>query len=243
MKKRKKKVKKGGIFFRGFKGILKWFFKKPEFVYLGGKPDKSSVILCNHVGISGPLKLEMYFDENYNFRLWGTHEMTEGLISTYKYQSYQFYHKKKGWNLFASRVFCIFAAPVSNMFYKGLDLIPTYRDTRLKHTLKTSVEEIKKGKNIIIFPENSENGYQDILEGYHPGFALLCNQCAKASIDVPIYVTYYNKYTNTYVFDKPVMYSELVSSGLNKEEMSKKLCDRANELRLYVKPENDEQQN
>ena len=244
MKKQKtktKKVKKGGIVYRGFKGILKKFFKKPEFVYLGEKPDKQSVILCNHVGISGPLKLEMYFDDTFNFRFWGTHEMTEGLVSTYKYQSYNFYHKKKGWNLFLARMFCILAAPVSNMFYKGLNLLPTYRDMRLRNTLKVSTEEIKKGKNIIIFPEDSETGYHDVLEGYHPGFTLLCNQCQKVGIDTPVYVVYFNKYTNTYVFDKPVAYSKLLSLGLTKEELSQKLCDRANELKDYVKPENQEE--
>ena len=236
-----KKIKKGGIFYRGFKALLKNFFKQPEFIYLDEKPQKGSVILCNHVGISGPLKLEMYFDPTFNFRFWGTHEMTEGLISTYKYQSYNFYHKKKGWNLFLARLFCILAAPVSNMFYKGLNLIPTYRDTRLKRTLKTSVEEIKNGKNIVIFPEDSENGYQDVLQGFHPGFALLCNQCKKVGIDVPIYVAYYNKYNNSYVFDKPVYYSTLAEKGLNKEQMANLLCDRANELKDYVKPETHQQ--
>ena len=236
-----KKVKKGGPIYRGFKRILMWFFKEPEFIYLGGKPEKGSIILCNHVGVSGPLNLEFYFDPTFNFRFWGTHEMNDGLISTYKYQSYTFYHKKKGWNLFLARLFCILAAPVSNMFYKGLNLIPTYRDTRLKNTLKLSVEEIKKGKNIIIFPENSENGYQDVLQGYHPGFTLLCKQCKKADIDVPIYVAYYNKYNNTYVFDKPVYYSTFAEKGLERDEICKVLCDRANELKDYVKTEQQEQ--
>ena len=87
------------LYFRILKKIMKCRYKKPEFIYLDTKPDKSCLILCNHVGVKGPLNLEFYFDKTFNFRFWGTHEMADGLKSTYKYQSEIYFHQKKGWNL------------------------------------------------------------------------------------------------------------------------------------------------
>ena len=234
--KKQKKVKKGSIFYRALKSVAKIFFKKPEFIYLDTKPDKSCLILCNHVGVKGPLNLEFYFDNTFNFRFWGTHEMADGLRSTYKYQTEIYFHQKRGWNLIIAKLFCIIAAPIATLFYKGLRIIPTYQDARLKTTLKTTLEEIKNGKNIVIFPENSNDGYHDVLTEFHPGFTLVCKQCQKIGIDVPIYVAYYNKYNRTFVFDKPIKYSELVNQGLDKTEMCNLLCKRANELKDYVKP-------
>lgn len=224
----KKDKKNRKLWFRVIKKILRLFIKKPVFVYLGEKPKNQSIILSNHVGASGPLKLELYFEGN--FRFWGTHEMNDGLISTYKYLSYTYFHQKKGWNLVASRIFCLIAAPLLNLFYKGLRLIPTYNDVRLKNTLKTSLQEMQDGSNVIIFPEDSHDGYHDKLKGFYAGFSTLANLCLKHGIDTPVYLAYYNRHNKTFTFDKPILYSELKSLSLNKNQLSKKLLDRMNEL-------------
>ena len=56
-------------------------------------------------------------------------------------------------------------AVFSGMFYKGLQLIPTYPDGRLKTSIEKSFDYLNKGSNIIIFPEDISKGYFDVL--YH----------------------------------------------------------------------------
>ena len=207
---------------------MKIFIKKSEFIYLGEPIGNNGIILSNHVGTSAPLAFELYGPKN--IRFWGAHEMNSGLIKLYKYQTRVYYHEKKHWNLFLARLFCLIASPLTYIFYKGLRLINTYPDSRLRKTLSESTKALEDGYNVIIFPEDSTKGYLDELEGFHAGFVLLMNMCAKKGIDVPVYVSYYKKSEKRYVIDKPVMLSKLLECGEDKENVAQKLCDRCNVL-------------
>ncbi len=216
--------------FRGFKKFLKATgrYKEPEFIFLGEEFNYGSIILSNHEGTDAPLSLELYVDKP--LRMWGASEMNSGVIPMYKYQSRIYYHEKKHWNLHLARLFCLIASPLTNIFYKGLNLISTYRDARFVKTIRESVDAIKRGENIVIFPEDSTNGYLDQLEGFHAGFVMLADTCLKRGIDVPIYVTYFNKKKLKYIVDKPVYYSTLKKDGRSRGDIAKILLDRCNEI-------------
>jgi hypothetical protein len=214
--------------FRGVKKILRLFIKPSTFEYLGEEIEDGSIILSNHVGTNAPLAWELY--SHIPFRFWGTYEMNDGLVSLYKYQSRYFYHEKKHWNLHLARLFCLLASPVTYVIYKGINLISTYRDARLKNTLTESIKTIQKGDSIIIFPEDSTNGYLDELEGFHPGCLALASLCLKKGMDKPLYVAYYKKSERRYIIDKPVKISEFFANGDSYEVIAQKLCDRCNEL-------------
>ena len=221
-------VKRGKGWFRFMKHLMLGRYKKPNFVYLGEEIGESGIILSNHEGTDAPMSLEIYLDRP--IRMWGAHEMNSGLIKLYKYQTRVYYHEKKHWNLHLARLFCLIASPLTNLFYKGLNLISTYRDTRFRKTLRESVDALKEGYNIVIFPEDSAKGYLEVLEGFFAGFVMLAETCKKQGMDLPIYVTYFRKKDLTYIIDKPVLYSELCKDGATKEEIAKKLVERCNEL-------------
>ncbi len=210
-------------------GFLRIFVRRPKFIYLGERVEEQSIILSNHVGKLAPLKFELYFDRP--FRFWGTHEMNEGLIPLYKYQSKIFYHQKQHWNLFLARVACLVVSPLTYLFYKGLNLISTYRDHRFKNSIEESINTLQDKNNIIIFPEDSSEGYFDKLKMFYSGFMLLAQACYKMGMDLPIFVTYYKKEENVFIVDKPVKYSELIKDGDDRDTIANMLCDRANELR------------
>ena len=214
--------------FRLLKRMMRGRYKQPTFVYLGEEFVNSSLILSNHEGTDGPMSLEIYCDKP--IRMWGAHEMNSGLKQMYKYQTKVYYHEKKHWNLFLARMFCLIASPLTNLFYKGLDLISTYKDARFTKTIKESINALMSGDNIVIYPEISDKGYLEQLEGFHPGFVALCEVCKRRGIDVPIYVTYFRKKDGLFIVDKPVMYSTLSASGETKEEICKMLCDKCNQL-------------
>ena len=228
MKKQDKKKKNRSWWFRGLTAFMKLFIKKPQFKYLGDKIEDGSLILSNHVGTSAPLALELYLKQP--IRFWGAWQMNGNLFQLYGYQSKVFYHEKKHWNLFLARLFCIIASPLTWIFYRGLRLIPTYKDSRLRKTLSMSIDAIKNKESVVIFPEDSAKGYLDKLEGFFAGFVLLAKLCLKEGIDLPIYLAYYKKSEKVYVVDKKIMFSELVNEGLTQEQISDKLCNRVNEL-------------
>lgn len=223
----KKVVKQRKWWFKVLKKIMKIRYKKPTFVYLGEKFTNSAIILSNHEGTDAPMSLEIYNDAP--IRMWGAHEMNSGLIKMYKYQTKVYYHEKKHWNLFLARAFCLIASPLTNIFYKGLNLISTYKDARLKTTIRESYDTLQEGQNIVIYPEDSTNGYLPQLEGFHAGFYLLAETCLKKGLDLPIYTTFFKKEEKVYVVDKPIKYSEL-KQGKTKNEIIETLLKRTNEL-------------
>ncbi len=203
-------------------------YKQPKFVFLGKEVQGPSIILSNHEGTDAPMALEIYLDKP--LRMWGAHEMNSGIVKLYKYQTNVYYHEKKHWNIHLARLFCLIASPLTNMFYSGLDLISTYQDGRFIKTIRESIDSLKQGDNIVIFPEQSDRGYLKELEGFHAGFVLLAEQCRKEGLDVPIYVSYFKKEENTYIFDAPIMYSALLEKFKTRDEITKQLCLRCNEL-------------
>ena len=224
----KKLVKKGKPWFRFMKKLMRSRYKEPRFIFLGEEFNDGSLILSNHEGTDSPMSLEMYLDKP--FRLWGTYEMNSGLVKMYKYQTRVYYHEKKHWNLFLARLFCLLASPLTNLFYKGLNLISTYQDGRFMKTMKESLSAVQEGNSIVVFPEDSTNGYLPELEGFFAGFAVFAEYCLKKGADIPIVVSYFKKQERIYIFDKPVNYSTLLKECGDRENVIQRLLKRCNEL-------------
>ncbi len=214
--------------FRLMKKLMLKRYKKPEFRYLGREITNGAIILSNHEGTDAPMSLELYLDKP--IRMWGAGEMNSGVVELYKYQTQVYYHEKKHWNIHLARLFCLIASPITNLFYKGLDLISTWHDVRFVKTLRESVKAIQDGDNIVIYPEDSTNGYLPELEGFHAGFVSLCDTLLRRGIDVEIFVTYFKKDDLVYIIDAPVRYSEIKASVTTREEVAKILLDRCNAL-------------
>ena len=223
-----KLVKKGKPYFRVLKTMMQIRYKPPRFLFVGEEFPDGSLIISNHEGTDAPMALEMYLPRR--LRMWGAHEMNEGLVPMYKYQSSVYFHEKKHWNIWGARAFCLIASPLTNLFYSGFDLISTYHDPRIVKTLRESIAAIKGGESIVVFPERSEKGYLPELEGFFAGFALFAEFCGKRGVDVPVVVSYYRKAENTYIFDAPVKYSALVEKYETREAIVAHLLARCNDL-------------
>ncbi len=226
---KKKLVKRGKWWFRGLKTLMQCRYKEPKFIYLDGKPfENGSLIISNHEGTDAPMSLEMFLDKP--VRMWGAHEMNSGLIKTYKYQTRVYFHQKKHWNLHLARLFCLIASPLTNLFYKVLNLISTYKDVRFFGTIKESYKAIQNKENIVVYPEDSSKGYLATLEGFYAGFMVFAESCYKKGVDIPIVVSYFRKEQKVYVFDKPINYSDLINKYQTKEKAIEYLLNRCNEL-------------
>lgn len=222
-------VKKRKKWYEVLKKIMKVRYKKPAFIYLDGERGfkYGSIILSNHEGTDAPMSLEIY--SSHPTRAWGAHEMNGSLKELYRYQTKVYYHEKKHWNLFLARLFCLLASPLTHLFYRGLNLISTYKDARFIKTIKESVSTIKAGESVVIYPENSEKGYLEQLEGIHLGFTLLGESLIKNGIDAYIHPAYYRKSDNVYIIDKPIRYSEL-SNGRTRQQVADWVLNRINQL-------------
>ena len=223
------KRKNEHLWFKCYKKMIKATKPNVKFHYVGEHFKDGSLILSNHESTKGPLSWDFFCDRPVRFL--GSEEMNSGLIRMYKYQSRVYYHEKKHWNLFLARLFCLAATPLTNLFYKGLDLISIREGVLFKKTMRDSYIALANyHENLVIFPEDSTNGYLKRLEGFHKGFILICEYCLKNAYDVPLAVSYYNKDKNLIVVGESIKYSEIKNKFKAKEDICEYLKNMCNEL-------------
>ena len=101
----------------------------------------------------------------------------------------------------------------------------------MRTTLKQSFEELDNNRSIIIFPENSSDGYHDVLKQYYAGFFVLARQYYKhTGKNLKICNMYYCRKKNTLYIKKATTYLDLVSLGKTDKEIADMMKEQANEM-------------
>lgn len=216
--------------FEAVKSFLRIFKRKPRILNLSGEPlADGAIYTTNHEAAKGPLIYELYFPKK--FRFWGTYEMTADYKTRYKYLANTYLHEKRHLPKWLAKIVAFIIAPFLHAFYKGINLIPTYRDTRLIRTFKTTFNELDNNVSILIFPEDSSKGYFQELTEYYAGFVTLAKQYYKTrGKSLKIYNMYYCKRNNTIIIDKPIDYESLLKQKYTDKEIAEEFRIRANEL-------------
>lgn len=216
-------------FFRFVKVIARLIVKKPKLEYLGETPESTCIYLSNHSGASGPANLELYLPAQ--FRMWGTHEMCGKLKDRWRYLNYTYYGQKKKKSKFMCFVLATVLTPILSMVYKGLQIIPTYPDQRLSKSIRISIEEFEMNRSVLIYPENSSDGYHDVLKQFHPGFWYLAKRYyEKTGKDIQICNMYFHRQSKRIIVGKPRFFSHLKEFIKTKEEAAKYFLEDTNNI-------------
>lgn len=210
--------------------LVKVISHKPKVKYLGQEfEDGSFLLLSNHSARKAPTKIELYFKRD--LRMWGTYELTEGFKAAHKYLTNTYFHEKKHWPKFWAKTLGTLAAPFFYSFYRGMRIIPTYRDARFMNTIKMSLQYIQNGTPIVIYPEDSSKGYNELIEHFFSGFVSLLEIALKKGHDLNVYVAYFQNKNNTFYIDNPVRYSLLKEKYEgNYDLIAEALRNRMNEI-------------
>ena len=229
-----KKIRR--IRFRLLVGLVKIFTPRTKFVYLGDKITEPSVLLSNHAGVSAPFGFEAFMNEP--LRMWGTYQMTKGYKSVKAYYTNVFLKQKHpNYSNFRCKLLGFLLSPLATLYYSGNTVIPTYPDARLKETMRESAETLDKGLSIVIFPEDSSQGYFEQLKFVFGGFAVLCERLYKKGRDVPVACCYYHKKKRVCVVDNPVKYSVFRGETFDRNALTEKVLKRINELAFVDIPQ------
>lgn len=216
-------------FYKCFKPIMKIFFKKPEIINLAGDIEDKSIILANHSAKSGPPALDLYFPKKTS--KWGAYQMFGNYKMRRAYLKDILYIQKCGASKFKATVMSTILALFNQFIYKGMWMMPSYPDMRLIKTLRNSCKVIEANIPVMIYPENSNNGYKDVLTEFFPGFVMLSEKYYKDfGVDLPVYPVYYSIKKRKLIIDKPMYVQEYVKQGLSRDEICKIFCEAVNRL-------------
>ncbi len=224
------------------KGVMRLFIKKPKVVSLTGEVADKSLILANHCAKIGPFAYDMYFP-HYNVK-WGAHQMLGNYSSRKAYLRDVFYIAKKGFGKKRASFLAGFEAIFSKYFYRGIKVVGTYEDARLRGTIKKSIDILNADIPIMIFPENSWNGYLDVLTEFFGGFVILAEQYyKKTGIDLPIYPVYYHQKKKIMLIGEPDYVYKYQSQGLGRKEIAEIFKNKVNELYYMIEEDKIPQRN
>ena len=114
---------------------------------------------------------ELYFPVP--FRPWVTYQvMTPKLCRSYI--DLDFVRKELGLRTPLSGLVAAAIEPFCIQIMKSVEAIPVYKGTwKIRQTFRLSLEALRKGENLLIFPENQEKKYSRFLNGFNSGFLRL----------------------------------------------------------------------
>lgn len=218
------------------KPIVKLFFNAKVRVIADEVPEKS-IIAAIHSAKRGPMVYECNYPRFH--ATWGAHQMMGNYKSRFKYLRNVLYIQKMHKNKFSATFKAAFEALFSIFFYRGMKVLPTYPDNRLKATLQVSMEALDQNMSVMVFPEDSNKGYFNEMTGAFPGFVMLAEQYfRKTGEDLPIVPVHYQKKTGELLIGYPLYIQELkasVEGGLNKQQVADIFKDEINALyRKYI---------
>lgn len=220
MSKKEYKVKtKRSFGFHILRGFLKIFLRKSKIVNTGGSAlANKAIYLMNHSGARGPLIFELRFPVRSS--PWGAHEMCGNYRERWNYLYHIFYIQKLHWNKFKAFIVATLFAVISKWIYNSVGLIGTYRDARFLTSLRNSIAVLNENLSIVIYPEDSTEGYFDKTQSFNNGFIKLSKAYFKREKqDLPVYGVYYDRKKNTFFVDQPLYINSMLEK-MTEDEVS-----------------------
>jgi hypothetical protein len=209
--------------------IIKPFVKVKTVEFEGERFPDTCIIVSNHNNKKGPVVFEINLPIYHV--TWGAHQMLGNYKDRFLYLRDVFYMQKNGIKKFKATLRAGFEAIFSIFFYKGIKVLPTYPDRRFLKTIRWSMQVLESGAAISLYPEDSDEGYFDVMTHFHPGFIMLSNTYYnKTGIDLPVFPMYYGRKKNKIVVGKPLYVQELTKQGLTRDEIAETFKDRVNNL-------------
>ena len=146
------KKKKSAVFVI-IRAIVKLFYPKMRLVNAENIPPSEAVLVGNHCLMNGPICAELYLPEN--CYTWCAGQMMR-LRDVPEYAFNDFWSQKPSYLKPFYRVLSYLIAPLSVSIFNSARTVCVYHDMRILSTFKNSVNMLKDGKNIVIFPEKDE---------------------------------------------------------------------------------------
>lgn len=213
----------------GMRRFLKIFFKKPKIISLSGELPNKAIYVANHAAMFGPVVYNLFLPAT--VAPWAAYPMMENYKSRYHYLRDVYFVQKRHKSKFAATLLASFEAALNIYFYRGLRAIPSYDDTRFIKTIRKSMQMLDNDIGVLIFPEDSNEGYHEMLTEFYAGFVELAKYYQKrCSEDIPIYPVYYHDKKKVMVIGEPHKLSEYTDKGLNRQEIAGEFCNQVNNL-------------
>lgn len=184
-----------------------------------------SVFVGNHVGAMGPIDMVVHFPLRRDCLAW----CNEGIMNRKTCPAYvrQDYWWEPGCTLepLYNATIPYIAAAIIPPVLKSAPTIPVYHDARVMTTMRQSLAQLKKGKHLIIFPEQP-SGYGEHHEWINTGWLQICNTYYRATGKaLYLYPVHIDVKAHRFEVAKPVIFDTERPLADQQDEIVKRLAD------------------
>ncbi|MDD9149147.1 hypothetical protein OYT88_11345 [Sporolactobacillus sp. CQH2019] len=205
--------------FKSLKRVVRLFFRRRTLIGAENvRRDLPAVFVCNHLGSYAPIMMELFFP--YPFRPWVTyHIVTKGKCADYL--EAHFAQTELKLRRPFSRWAAAIIAPLCIHIVRATGAIPVYGGSlRITRTLEESLDAIKKGENLVIFPENEEKPFSPVIDDFDVGFIHLGKlSYQKTGNRLPFYPVFINKQKRSISIGCPIIYSPARSFHVERQRI------------------------
>ncbi|MDI3312157.1 MAG: hypothetical protein QJR05_12135 [Thermoanaerobacterium sp.] len=212
------------------KGIVKFFIKRPEiYCYEDLNNIHSSIFVSNHVGFFAPLIINLYVDMK--FIPWVIHDITDKKLCR-KYINSDFAEPQLKLRPPLSYIISSIIDPICISIMKYLNAIPVYKESqKISDTILMTLDRLKEGHNILIFPEDRNKKYNDVLNKFNTGFInvakMYYKECGGLISFYPVCV---NKSQNRIFIGKKIVYDPNISYKIERERIANYLMESISKM-------------
>ena len=201
----KNNKKRKGLPFKIIERIVKGKYKHKKIIgienIIEGEP---SIIVGNHAQLSGPLTAQVKFP--YKKKIWCIGKMLH-LKEVPPYAFQDFWGYKPKWTHWFYKILAYIISPLCVYIFRSADTIGVYKDARGISTFKNSIQSLKNGEHLIIFPECHEK-FNEIVNEFQDRFVDLARLYFKDTGKEISFVPMYNApKINTLVYGEPIKFN------------------------------------
>ena len=165
-----KRVKIYPLFYHIIKALVRPFIKKSKVIF-EEEVDRTDpvVFVSNHAMLHGPINM-LYSFPYKNYRPWTTFKLCF-CKEVPKHIMTDAFPKSKGLARFFLTFFSYLLTPLIVYVFRAIESIPVYTAPKILITYKKTIQTLKEGKDIYVFPESPE--YDDnckFVQKFHTGF-------------------------------------------------------------------------
>lgn len=219
------------VFYKLVWRLVWMFYPRYTIEGLENLPEEPSIVVGNHSQAHGPIFSELYFPGKHS--IWCAGQMMSCKeVPDYAY--HDFWDEKPAFLHPFFKVLSYIIAPLISAVMRSGDTIAVYHDIRVISTFRTTVQKLKEGEHIIIFPE-CKRGYNQILCAFQENFIdvakLYYKKTGKEVCFVPMYLA--PKLRRAYL-GKPIRYNSAVPIAQERERICKALMESITEIAVSL---------
>lgn len=212
------------------KGMVKLFVKKPD-IYCAEDLNniRSSIFVSNHVGFFGPLIINLYVDMK--LTPWVIHDIADKRLCK-KYINSDFTETQLKLRPPISYIISLIISPICVSIMKYLNAIPVYKGSpKVFETIEMTLDGLKKGHNILIFPEDRNKKYNDIIDEFDIGFINVAKMYYKRYGElISFYPVCVNKNQNRISIGRKIVYDPNIPFKIERKRIADYLMNNISNM-------------